>query len=50
MYAYNMYSTNINGLKNIFVPKVEKSIYDVDMLDNLNSKDDIDYGSLSHTT
>ena len=50
MYARNMYSTNVKGPKKIWVPKLEKSYYDVDMLDNLNSKDDIKNYSSSHTT
>lgn len=37
IYTYNMYSTNIEGQKIIWVPKVEKINCDAYMLDNLNS-------------
>lgn len=40
----------MKGPKMIWVPEVKKSNYDADMLDNLNSKYDIDSGSSSHTT
>ena len=50
MYYQNMHSTNIKGHKKIQVPKVEKSCCDSDMLDNLNSKYDIEWDSSSHTT
>lgn len=50
IYAHNMHSTNIKVSKNILVEKVEKSNDDVDVLDNLNSKDDIDSCSSSYTT
>lgn len=45
-----MYSTNIKGPKKIWIPKVEKSNYYANVLDNLISKDDIDSFSSSHTT
>lgn len=44
----NMHYTNARGSKKIWAPKVKKLNYDVDMLNNSNSKCDIDSYQSNH--